>query len=215
MIRPKGVDLLLAAQARLDAEGVAVAIELYGRSDDGNPEAIPTAELEAWGRSGRGKWLGHTSDVAGVWRRSDIFVLPARSREGMPRALLEAAASARPLIVTDVPGCRHFVRDGIEGLVVPPNDVAALTAALVRLATDPDLRVQMGLAARARCLSRTPRTVRPTPRRPSGARVSSRTAPVSCALGSTRKVASRANRECFDAKRAAARTRRISSRARA
>ena len=56
-----------------------------------------------------------------MWRHADIFVLPARSREGMPRALLEAAASARPLVVTDVPGCRHFVRDGVEGFVVPPE----------------------------------------------------------------------------------------------
>lgn len=153
MIRPKGVDLLLEAQARLDASGVPIAIELYGRSDDGNPEAIPTAELEAWSRSGRGRWLGHTSDVAAVWRRADIFVLPARSREGMPRALLEAAASARPLIVTDVPGCRHFVRDGVEGLVVSPSDAGALATALARLARDPDLRRRMGQAARARCLA--------------------------------------------------------------
>lgn len=153
MIRPKGVDLLLAAQARLDTDGVPVAIELYGRSDDGNPEAIPAAELEAWSGRGHGRWRGHTADVAGVWRRSDIFVLPARSREGMPRALLEAAASARPLVVTDVPGCRHFVRDGVEGLVVPANDVGALAAALSRLARDPALRRRMGQAAHARCLS--------------------------------------------------------------
>ena len=81
-----------------------------------------------------------------------MFVLPARSREGMPRALLEAAASARPLVVTDVPGCRHFVRDGVEGFVVPPEDADALANALERLARDPDLRRRMGEAARLRLL---------------------------------------------------------------
>ena len=81
-----------------------------------------------------------------------MFVLPARGGEGMPRAMLEAAACARPLVVTDVPGCRHFVRDGVEGLVVPPNDVAALAEALHRLASDRELRERMGAAARRRLL---------------------------------------------------------------
>jgi glycosyltransferase involved in cell wall biosynthesis len=92
------------------------------------------------------------ADIRPVWQRADIFVLPARSREGMPRALLEAAACARPLVVTNVPGCRHFVRDGVEGLVVPPEDPDALTKALERLARDPDLRRRMGEAARLRLL---------------------------------------------------------------
>jgi glycosyltransferase involved in cell wall biosynthesis len=70
----------------------------------------------------------------------------------MPRALLEAAASARPLVVTDVPGCRHFVRDGVEGFVVPPEDADALATALERLARDADLRRRMGEAARLRLL---------------------------------------------------------------
>ena len=87
-----------------------------------------------------------------MWRRADIFVLPARSREGMPRALLEAAACARPLVVTDVPGCRHFVRDGVEGFIVPPEDADALADALERLARDPELRLRMGEAARLRLL---------------------------------------------------------------
>ena len=87
-----------------------------------------------------------------MWRHADIFVLPARSREGMPRALLEAAACARPLVVTDVPGCRHFVRDGVEGFIVPPEDADALADALERLARDPELRLRMGEAARLRLL---------------------------------------------------------------
>jgi glycosyltransferase involved in cell wall biosynthesis len=152
MILPKGVDVLMQAAGLLKERGVPLAIELYGRSDDGNLEAIPSSVLTSWSDGERTRWLGFTSDVAAIWRRAAIFVLPARSREGMPRALLEAAASARPLIVTDVPGCRHFVRNGVEGLIVPPADAEALADALEKLARDPALRRMLGLAARARLL---------------------------------------------------------------
>ena len=152
MIRPKGVDVLMAAADLLKARNVPHAIELYGHSDDGNPEAIPSCVLEDWSDGGRTRWMGHTSDIAGVWRRAGIFVLPARSREGMPRAMLEAASCARPLVVTDVPGCRYFVRDGVEGLIVPPGDAPALADALEKLIRDPALRQKLGNAARTRVL---------------------------------------------------------------
>ncbi|MGE0697755.1 MAG: glycosyltransferase family 4 protein [Hyphomicrobiaceae bacterium] len=153
MIRPKGVDVLMAAADILERRGVPLAIELYGDTDDGNPEAIPSETIRAWANAPRRSYLGFTRDVAAVWRRADIFVLPARSREGMPRALLEAASSARAVVVSDVPGCRHFVRDGVEGLVVPPGDPAALADALARLAVDPGLRERLGAAARAKVLA--------------------------------------------------------------
>ena len=105
-------------------------LELYGGTDADNPEAVTAEELKAWCAKRDARWLGHVEDVREVWRHADIFVLPARSREGMPRALLEAAASARPLVVTDVPGCRHFVRDGVEGFVVPPENADALANCL-------------------------------------------------------------------------------------
>ncbi len=152
MIRPKGVDVLMAASRLLADRGAPITLDLHGASDDGNPEAIPTADLARWNGEGHGHWHGPTQDVAGVWRRSDIFVLPARSREGLPRALLEAAASGRPAIVTDVPGCRSFVRTGVEGLIVAPSDAKALADALETLARDGPLRRRMGAAGRARVL---------------------------------------------------------------
>jgi glycosyltransferase involved in cell wall biosynthesis len=152
MIRPKGVDVLMAAADLLKARGVPLSIELYGRSDDGNPETIPSRVLQSWNDGVSRRWMGHATDVASVWRRAGIFVLPAISREGMPRAMLEAAACARPLVVTDVPGCRHFVRDGVEGLVVAPGDATALADALERLIVDAGLRQRLGNAARARVL---------------------------------------------------------------
>ncbi len=152
MIRPKGVDVLMAAGDMLAERGVPIAIELHGDTDDGNPEAIASANLLAWASGSDRRYMGFTRDVAAIWRQADIFVLPARSREGMPRALLEAAASARAVIVTDVPGCRHFVRDGVEGLVVPPGDARALAEALARLAQDAGLRARLGATARAKVL---------------------------------------------------------------
>jgi len=98
-------------------------------------------------------WHGPIEDVRDVWRNCEIAVVPTRTREGMPRVMLEAASCGRALIVTDVPGCRHFVRDGIEGFVVPPDDVEALAAAMDQLAQNPELRQMMGHAARERVLS--------------------------------------------------------------
>ncbi len=153
MIRSKGVGVLMDAADILARRGVPLAVALYGDTDDGNPEAIPRAEIEAWSDGSNRRYMGFTRDVAAVWRTSDIFVLPAISREGMPRALLEAAACGRAVVVTDVPGCRHFVHDGINGLIVPPGDAAALAAALERLARDPDLRARLGRAARQTVLA--------------------------------------------------------------
>ena len=153
MIRSKGVAVLMQAARLLEARRVPLVIELHGDSDGGNPEAIPHETLRSWSDGTRTRYMGFTHDVAGVWRRADIFVLPALSREGMPRALLEAAASGRPIVVTDVPGCRHFVRDGTEGFIVPPGDAVALAAVLERLANDRGLRSRMGAAARAKVLA--------------------------------------------------------------
>src|SRR5262249_28515751 len=152
MIRSKGVDLLLEAYRQLRRDGVSLALELFGSSDRDNPEAIPPQDIESWCKGSGAHWHGPVADVAGVWKRADMFVLASRGGEGLPRALLEAAASARPLVVSDVPGNRHFVRDGTEGLLVAPGDVNALAAALRRLANDRELRLRLGAAARRRLL---------------------------------------------------------------
>lgn len=153
MIRSKGVDVLMDAADRLAQRGVALEVELYGDTDEGNPEAVPAAALAAWANGKTRRYMGFTRDVAAVWRHADIFVLPTLGGEGMPRALLEAASCARAIVVTNVPGCRHFVTDGVEGLVVPPGDAAALAEALEKLAKDASLRDRLGRAARERVLS--------------------------------------------------------------
>jgi len=152
MIKSKGIDLLMQAYDQLVAEGVGLNLDLYGSSDRENLEAVPPQDIISWCQRSGARWHGAVSDVARVWQDADIFVLASRGGEGLPRALLEAAASARPLIVSDVPGNRHFVRHGIEGLLTPAGDVAALAAALRLLASDRALRLRMGQAARQRLL---------------------------------------------------------------
>ena len=152
MVWTKGVDVLVDAHALLMQRGVNIGLHLGGTPDAANPRAISQAQLEIWGQTPGILYLGRVNDVRTFWQQSSFAVVPSRGGEGLPRALLEAAAIGRALIVTDVPGCRYFVRDGAEGLIVPPNDATALAAAMERLATDPALCARMGAAARARLL---------------------------------------------------------------
>jgi glycosyltransferase involved in cell wall biosynthesis len=148
MIRSKGVHVLVEAQRRLRARGKKLELSLYGNADADNREAIPSEQLESWGAEPGIVWHGRTDDIVGVWRTTDIAVVPALGGDGMPRAMLEAAACGRPLIVSDVPGCRQFVRPGIEGLIVPPGNAGALADALATLAADRELQLSAGAAAR-------------------------------------------------------------------
>jgi glycosyltransferase involved in cell wall biosynthesis len=91
--------------------------------------------------------LGQVEDIRKVWAQSHVAVLPSR-REGLPKSLLEAAACGRPLIATDVPGCREIARPDVTGLLVSPDDPAALADAIERLMKDRALRLRLGAAAR-------------------------------------------------------------------
>ena len=153
MLWSKGIDVAVAAVDALRSRGVAVELDLYGAPDDDNPRAFSRAQLTAFSARDGIAWNGPTDDVPGVWASTQICMLPSRGGEGLPRSLLEAAACGRPIVTTAVPGCRDFVRDGIDGLVVPVDDSAALADALGRLAADGALRRRMGESARARVLS--------------------------------------------------------------
>ncbi|ACL60198.1 glycosyltransferase [Methylobacterium nodulans] len=151
MLWSKGVDTAVAAVRLARAGGAPVELGLYGAPDPSNRRAIPEATLRDWSRDGVA-WHGPTADVAAIHAASHVACLPSRGGEGLPRTLLEGAACGRALLTTAVPGCRSLVRDGVEGLVVPPDDPPALAAALARLAADPALVASMGAAARRRIL---------------------------------------------------------------
>jgi glycosyltransferase involved in cell wall biosynthesis len=154
MLWSKGVDTAVEAVTHARAGGADVTLDLYGAPDPENPRAIPLATLEAYGAREGVRWHGAVAqaDVPAVYAAHHVALLPSRGGEGLPRTLLEGAAAGRALVTTDVPGCRDLVRDGVEGCVVPPDNVAALSAALGRLAADPARVAAMGARARARVL---------------------------------------------------------------
>jgi glycosyltransferase involved in cell wall biosynthesis len=150
MLWSKGIDVAVAAAGLAQAKGARVELSLFGARDPSNPKAIPERTLRDWNGETGIAWHGPTDDVAQVWREHHVCCVPSRGGEGVPRSLLEGAACGRALVTTDVPGCREFVRDGVEGLVVRPGDASALAEAFCALAADPDLTVRLGAAARAR-----------------------------------------------------------------
>jgi glycosyltransferase involved in cell wall biosynthesis len=149
LIRSKGVVEVVEAARRLRARHADVRVRLVGDPDPENPETVSARELNAWADAGIVEWTPRVDDMLEVWKAAHIGVLPSY-REGMPRALLEAAACGRALVATDVPGCREIVRDGDNGILVPLHDVPALADALARLAGDAELRRRMGRRSRER-----------------------------------------------------------------
>ena len=152
MLRSKGVLDAAAAVRALRAEGLDVALILAGGADPDSADSLSEVELATLGREPGIEWLGQVGDVRDVWRRAAIALLPSSYGEGVPKALLEAASCGRPIIASDMPGCRDVVVDGETGLLVPVGDVAALTAAIRSLVGDPERRARMGAAGRARAL---------------------------------------------------------------
>ncbi len=150
MLRIKGVAELVAAFRRLRLDDGAAVLLLAGASDPENPASIPAAQLRAWAAEPGIVWIGHVEDVRTLWRRAHIAALASQGGEGIPMSLMEAAACGRPLVATDVAGCREIVVEGETGLLVPPGDIDALAAALRRMIDDPALRSRRGLNARLR-----------------------------------------------------------------
>jgi glycosyltransferase involved in cell wall biosynthesis len=148
MLRHKGVLEFVEAARRVRAACPGAVFVLVGPSDEGNPARIPSEKLQAWGSEGAVRYLGVRGDVRDLMAVADVVVLPSYYREGIPRVLIEAAAMGRPLVATDVPGCREVVRDGVNGLLVPARDAVALAEAIESLLKNPKLRAEFGAASR-------------------------------------------------------------------
>lgn len=153
MIGEKGVREFMAAATALRAKGVNATFELLGPIDLTHPEAVAAAELEAWGEQEGCAFLGKTSDVRPYLQRASVFVLPSY-REGLPRSGLEALATGRAVICSDVPGCRELVGPEGNALLVPARETEGLQAAMELLANDPERVRRMGEAGRRYCETR-------------------------------------------------------------
>ncbi len=143
MLWDKGVGEFVEAARQLKARGVIATFALVGEPDPENPASVSKAQLAAWHAETVVEWWGQRDNMPEVFAQTHIVCLPSY-REGLPKALLEAAACGRPIVATNVPGCREIVRDGENGVLVPVCDAPALAEALARLIADPGMRRRMG-----------------------------------------------------------------------
>jgi glycosyltransferase involved in cell wall biosynthesis len=143
----KGVGEFIAAARLLRARGIEARFILAGERDPLNPASVSANDVREWASEGVVEYVGFVEDMPGFLTRSHVVCLPSY-REGLPKSLVEAAAAGRAIVTTNVPGCREVVRDGYNGLLVPPRSSTDLAAALERLVADPVLRDEMGRRGR-------------------------------------------------------------------
>lgn len=148
LLKDKGVREFIEVARLLKARGVAAEFWLVGSPDPDNLTSITQNDVMQWSEEGLVKTLGYRSDISKLFAKSNIVVLPSY-REGLPKVLIEAAASGRAVVTTDVPGCRDAIEPSLTGLLVPVRDVLALADAVQTLIGDTARRQQMGAAGRA------------------------------------------------------------------
>jgi glycosyltransferase involved in cell wall biosynthesis len=144
----KGVGDLVQASRILRSRGITVRVLLIGMPDPDNPTSISEEQLCEWHDDALVQWWGYRDSIVDTWRQAHVAVLPSY-REGLPKSLLEAAACARPIVATDVPGCREIVHSGENGFLVPVRDAPSIADALETLLLDGKKRRAMGANSRA------------------------------------------------------------------
>jgi glycosyltransferase involved in cell wall biosynthesis len=149
MLWDKGIAEIVEAAKLLRARDVRCRVVLLGRPDPDNPESVPEEFLREQHDAGVIEWWGHRSDMPDALARSTLVVLPSYS-EGLPMSLVEAAAAGRPMVTTDVSGCRDVVRHDDNGLLIPPRDAPALADAIAEILSNPSRRAAMGRRSRVR-----------------------------------------------------------------
>jgi glycosyltransferase involved in cell wall biosynthesis len=147
MLWDKGIGDFVEAARILKAENSQASFVLVGDTYTDNPSAVPPQQLTAWSNERVVEWWGWHDDMERILTQSSIVCLPTY-HEGAPRVLIEAAASGRPIVATNIAGCREIVDEGINGLTVPPKNPRMLAQALHSLIHDPNERSRMGREGR-------------------------------------------------------------------
>jgi glycosyltransferase involved in cell wall biosynthesis len=144
----KGVAEYVDAARRLRAHYPYAHFQLLGPVGVDNPSAITRADVDAWEREGVIEYLGEAHDVRPHIANADCVVLPSY-REGVSRTLMEASAMGRPIVATDVPGCREVLENGVTGLLCEVKNADSLTRELERmLLASHAVRSRMGASGR-------------------------------------------------------------------
>ncbi|MDH5525836.1 MAG: glycosyltransferase family 4 protein [Nitrospirota bacterium] len=146
LLKSKGIREYAAAATDLRARYPHARFLLVGW-DYGGPDGVSEGEVRSWENSGAIEYLGRMRDVRPAIERASVYVLPSY-REGFPVTVMEAMAMGRPVVATDVPGCRDAVEEGVTGVLVPPRDVAGLVKGMERFLMDPSLIPKMGRESR-------------------------------------------------------------------
>jgi glycosyltransferase involved in cell wall biosynthesis len=144
----KGVGEYVEAARMLRMRYPHARFQLLGPVGVDNPSAIAQADIDGWTCEGVIDYLGEAHDVRPVIANADCVVLPSY-REGVPRTLMEASAMGRPIVATNVPGCREVVQDGVTGLLCEVKNAQSLAAKLAQIVDmDASARREMGLRGR-------------------------------------------------------------------
>lgn len=150
MLKDKGVEEYAAAADLVRRQLPGVHFQLLGAVDRANPNALSLDRIRAWEQRGTLEYLDRTDDVRPYLAQADCIVLPSY-REGVPHSLLEAAAMARPIIATDVAGCRDVVDDGENGFLCQARDAVDLAQKMIRMAgLSRERRLRMGEHGRSK-----------------------------------------------------------------
>jgi glycosyltransferase involved in cell wall biosynthesis len=144
MLWIKGIREFVEAARLLRNKGVKARFVLVGDADFGSPSSVPRQQLLEWQEAGALEWWGHQQNMPDVLKQANLICLPSQGGEGVPKTLLEAAASGRAIITTNVPGCRDIVRQGVNGILVEPKNATVLAGAVEELLNDPERRRKMG-----------------------------------------------------------------------
>jgi glycosyltransferase involved in cell wall biosynthesis len=148
MIWDKGIKYLIEASKLLKEKGLDFDLNFIGAPDESNPQSVSESQLKSWDEQGLINYKGFQNNIPEIIKSHHIITLPTFYREGVPLSLIEAASIGRPIVTTDMPGCREIVKNEKNGFVVPIKDSTALANSLERLVIDKNLREQYGRESR-------------------------------------------------------------------
>lgn len=148
----KGVGDFVKIARESKRRGVGARFAVVGKTVANNPSSVTQTQMEEWVRQGDIEWRGYQKDMVSELSRCTVFCYPSKYREGVPKVLLEAAAVGRPLVVSDITGCREVVKNGVQGLLCAPGDIGAFVDAIESLVEHREECERMGLEGRKRII---------------------------------------------------------------